>query len=70
MTTAPVQPPNTSDEGEGLADPLLEHRIQAAADLARAEDRLRTAAMRAFRAWTAAGPHRRPRPQHPDRGRG
>jgi hypothetical protein len=52
MTTAPVQPPNTSEEEEGLGDPLLEHRIAAAADLARAEDRLRTAAMRAFRAWT------------------
>jgi hypothetical protein len=53
MTTAPVQRLNTSEEDGGLGDPLLEHRIQAAADLARAEDRLRAAAMRAFRAWTA-----------------
>jgi hypothetical protein len=50
MTTPPVHPPNTSDDEDG--DALLEHRIQAAADLARAEDRLRAAAMRAFRAWT------------------
>jgi GNAT superfamily N-acetyltransferase len=53
MTTAPVHPLNTSDDGEGLADPLLEHRIAAAADLARHEERLRVAAMTALKRWTA-----------------
>jgi hypothetical protein len=49
----PVQPPNTSPDGEGLADPRLEERIAAAADLARHEERLRVAALTALRRWTA-----------------
>jgi hypothetical protein len=41
-----------AEDDEGLPDPLLEHRIAAAADLARHEERLRVAAMTALRRWT------------------
>jgi hypothetical protein len=41
------------DDDLDLADPLLENRLEAAAALARFEERLRVAAMKALKRWTS-----------------